>query len=151
MSCKKARRQIDLLTDFTPDGISLRALQPHLANCASCGAYLEQAKKLGQVLRPAPQPEFPAWLHHQILSQAASHDRKRLFIKHRRKLQLIPAMLALIVSLSLGALIGKAAYGTVNPFPQSNTVAATSHAGQIASFGESSLVDDIYSSGGSNE
>ena len=153
MNCKNVRRQIDLITDFHPDGKELRALQPHLANCASCRVHLNQAQALHQILRPQPQPEFPLWLHHQIIAQAASHDRKRLFIKHRRQLQLVPAMLALILSLTIGALIGKVAYGTVNPFPQSNTVAANSSddATQLASFGESSLLDDIYSSGGSNE
>ena len=153
MSCTKFRRQIDLQLERELPPERVRALDLHLKDCSACRAYKAREARLDLLLRNQPRSEFPAWLHHQILDQASQHDRKRLFIKHRRKLQLIPALVALSLSLILGGIIGKYSYNSLKPFPQS--VAAVEQeepsAPALASFGETSLLDNGYNTGAINE
>lgn len=153
MRCNTAKRQIERQLDNELSADLIRELDLHLKQCSACRAYREQMLRLMQLLQKPAQPEFPAWLHHQIMDQAAQHDKKRLHIKHRRRLQLIPAMLAVIISLALGAVIGKNAYGNVNPLPDTRVVASDQKTGvtEVAAFGESSLLGDSNYNGAINE
>lgn len=153
MRCSKARHYIELKLDNELGQNHVPALELHLDQCAQCRAFQAREIKLHQMLNPKAQTEFPAWLHHQIMDQAARHDNKRIAYKHRLKLQAIPALLAIVLSLTLGALIGKISYGKVNPLPGNTEIAGTAQddAQQLARFGESSLIDNSYISGGYNE
>ncbi|MBW6514152.1 MAG: zf-HC2 domain-containing protein [Candidatus Syntrophosphaera sp.] len=153
MRCSKARHDIELKLDGELMQSSVRALELHLEHCPSCREFQARELKLQQMLDPKAQPEFPAWLHHQIMDQAARHDKRRLSYKYRLKLQTVPALLAIVMSLTFGALIGKFSYGKVNPLPDSTQAAATELEDnqQLARFGESSILDYSYISGGSNE
>lgn len=101
------------------------------------------------MLSGQPQPEFPAWLHHQIMEQAASHDRKRLRLKHKFRLQAIPALAAIALSLFMGVAIGKTAYRKMNPLPENaaelySQQNAATDTRDLAVFGESTLSEDLY-------
>jgi len=61
-------------------------------------------------------------------------------------LQLVPAAMAVMLSLFLGSLIGKNAFST-----QIQLDSQTSISSSELSFGENTLVDSDYYSGGSNE
>jgi len=148
MRCNTAKRLIDLQLDNELLQGRVRELELHLKDCADCREFKAQGARLQLLLRHQPRHEFPTWLYHRILDQAASHDRKRLFIKHRRKLQLIPALMALALSIMLGGMIGKFGYNRVNPFPEDKAQALQElPATQIASFGESSLLDETLANG----
>ncbi len=148
MRCSKARRQIELKLDH-----ELRqghALELHLQNCPACRAYQAEAAQLQMILRnQSPQPEFPGWLHHQIMDQAARHDRKRVHLKNSWKLQAIPALAAIALSLFIGLSIGKTAYRSANPLPQNATQSYASQEEsydnqELAVFGESSVSEDLF-------
>ena len=153
MRCSKARNDIELRLDGELKQSHVRALELHLSQCSSCRAYQAREFKLHEMLKPKAQPEFPAWLHHQIMDQAARHDKQRLSYKHRLKLQTVPALLAIVLSLTFGALIGKFSYGRVNPLPDSTQTASAEQNDnqQLARFGESSILDYSFISGGSSE
>jgi len=119
MRCSKARRQIELKLD-NELGQS-HALELHLKDCAACRAYQADAARLQMLLRNQPQPEFPSWLHHRIMEQAARHDSKRIRLKHSFNLQTIPALAAIALSLFLGVAIGKNVYRSVKSIPKTPT------------------------------
>ncbi len=153
MRCSKVRHEIDLQLDNELQQSRVKALELHLAQCSACRQYKVQAQELQRSLKSLLKPEFPSWLHHQILSQAAQHDKKRLSYKHRWQLRAIPVMLAIVLSITFGSLIGKVGYNIANPFPEQETTASAAQddSQTLASFGESTLVDDGFISGGSNE
>jgi predicted anti-sigma-YlaC factor YlaD len=153
MRCNKARRQIELKLDGELRQSYVPALEEHLAKCPQCRKYQEQAGKLEQMFWAGRQPEFPTWLHHQIMDKAASRDKQRIAYTHRRKLQAIPAFLAVVIALTLGVLIGKTAYGSVRPISyESHALNEVQQDSQhLASFGESSIVDHTSFTGGYNE
>lgn len=149
MRCRKARRYIELKLDNELRENRVPSLEKHLSGCAECRGFQAQSGKLDTMLRSRQLPEFPSWLHHQILSQANQHDGKRLSFNRRWKLSAIPALLAVVLSLTFGTLIGKAIYGSPGNV-RNRTVPLTATdvpASQIASFGESTLIEDIYDSG----
>lgn len=147
MRCSKAQRQIGLKLDHElKQG---HALELHLQGCAACRAYQAEAARLQTILRNQPQAEFPGWLHHRIMDQAARHDRKRVHLKHSFRLQTIPALAAIALSLVIGVAIGKTAYRNVNPLPENaaevysrqNTANENQ---ELAVFGESSVSGDLF-------
>ncbi|MDD3143053.1 MAG: hypothetical protein PHG32_02535 [Candidatus Cloacimonetes bacterium] len=147
MRCSKAKRQIELKLDN-----ELRqghALELHLQNCASCRAYQAESARLQLLLNNQPQPEFPGWLHHRIMDQAAQHDSQRIHLKHSFRLQTIPALAAIALSLFLGVAIGKNVYRSVNPLPANAAEVYSQTAGftpsqELAVFGESSVAGDLF-------
>lgn len=147
MRCSKARRQIELKLDNELK--QSHALELHLQHCGACRAYQAEAARLQMLLRNQPQSEFPGWLHHQIMDQAARHDSKRLHLKHSFRLQTIPALAAVALSLFIGVAIGKTAYRNVNPLP-ANAVEVysqqndTTDSRELAVFGESSVTGDLF-------
>jgi predicted anti-sigma-YlaC factor YlaD len=149
MRCRTAQRQIELKLDHELKQSHAHALDLHLAQCPRCRAYQARAAQLQLILRNDPKTEFPSWLHHRIMDQAAAHNRKRILYKHSFRLQTIPALLAVIFSLSLGVMIGKTAYRKVNPLPENaseyySQQAEQANSQELASFGESSLTEGIY-------
>ena len=147
MRCSKARRQTELKLDN--ELRQSHALELHLKDCAACRAYQADAARLQMLLRNQPQPEFPSWLHHRIMEQAARHDSKRIRLKHSFNLQTIPALAAIALSLFLGVAIGKNVYRSVNPLPTNakeiySQSANKSDSLELAVFGESSVSGDLF-------
>ncbi len=147
MRCSKAKRQIELkLDNELGQG---HALELHLQNCAACRAFQADSARLQLLLRNQPQPEFPGWLHHRVMDQAALHDSKRIHLKHSFRLQTIPAFAAIALSLFLGVAIGKTVYRNVNPLPANATEVYsqqndTNENQELAVFGESSVTGDLF-------
>ena len=147
MRCSKAQRQIGLKLDH--ELMQGHALELHLSSCAACRAYQAEAARLQTLLRAKPQAQFPSWLHHRIMDQAAQHDRARVHLKTSFRLQTIPALAAIALSLVLGLAIGKNAYRNVNPLPENaaevysrqNTANENQ---ELAVFGESSVSGDLF-------
>ena len=147
MRCAKYRHQIDLMQDGALDQASTAKLQAHLGKCKKCLAYQQQSLKLRELMLRAPRPQVPSWLHHQILHQCKAHEPKRLIVRKKFRLQLVPATLAIVLSFVLGSLLG------VTSFKISalgNRVAAD-QVQEISFFGESTLVEDSFFGGGGSE
>ena len=143
MRCNKAIKYMGMRFGKDLSSSHVQALEEHLKACTRCREHAALEHKISAMLRPEQQPEFPGWLHHQILSQAAAHDTKRHSYQQRWRLALVPAMMALILSLSVGVMLGKAAYNTANPYPSlSAEIAQNQDEGTaLASFGEGVLSD----------
>lgn len=144
MRCATYRHLIDLLLDGALKGESVSRVEAHLAGCNGCSSYREQGLRLKQLIQSTPQPQFPQWLHKRILHECNSHETQRAVYRSRSRLQLVPAAMAVMLSLFLGSLIGKNAFST-----QIDT--QTTQSSVELSFGENTLVDSDYYSGGSNE
>lgn len=151
MRCSKAQRQLELKLDHELKQSSIPALDLHLSRCATCREYQAQATNLKQILKAETRPEFPSWIHYQIMEKAAQHDKKRLSYRRRWKLQAVPALLAVLLSLSVGGLVGKEVFATLIPFPQVVSTAKLDGSKDNSSFGEISLLDEANSTGGINE
>jgi len=146
MRCAKYRHLIDLLLDGALAGDSVSRVEAHLANCAGCRSYREQGLRLKQLIQSTPRPLFPQHLHHRILHECKAHEAQRASYRGRSRLQLVPAAMAVMLSLFLGSLIGKNAFST-----QIQLDSQTSISSSELSFGENTLVDSDYYSGGANE
>lgn len=148
MRCSKAIQLMEfkLARELAPNRV--QALEQHLAACPACQAYSRVSDRLASGL--GRQPEFPGWIHHQIMDKAAAHDSRRRTYQRRWKLQAIPALVAAVLCLYVGTIVGKAAYTTVNPFPDSSLALAT-QTDSPALFGESDLIESILPDGGSHE
>lgn len=143
MRCSKAIKYMGLQFGNELSKDHAQALEEHLKACTRCREHAALETKIRSMLRTEQQTEFPGWLHHQILSQAAAHDTKRHSYHQRWKFALVPALMALILSLSVGVMLGKAAYNTANPYPSlSAEIAQNQDEGTaLASFGEGALSD----------
>lgn len=150
MRCAKARRLIDLLPVNTPPAELHADLAAHLRKCPVCAGYHKQGMLLDSVITSLPDPGFPAWLHERILADAASHDIRRARYQRQWKLQTIPAAAAIILSLYLGSLVGIKSYNTSTADIIGAATDTTSNT-ELASFGETTLLDAYYSNGGSDE
>lgn len=147
MRCSKARRQIELKLDHELG--QSHALELHLQDCGACRAYQADAARMQIILRNQPQREFPGWLHHQIMDQAAQHDRARLRMKQSFRMQTVPALAAIVLSLFIGVAIGKNAYRQVNPLPENakeiySQQSEVPDSRDLATFGESSVAGDLF-------
>lgn len=146
MRCAKYKHNVDLMQDGALDAASTAKLQAHLDVCKSCRTYHEQGLKLRQLMLSPQRPQVPSWMHQHILHQCKNHETKRLSVRKRFKLQLVPATLAVMLSLVLGSLIGLNSFQLpiINPHQDSDQM-------QELSFGESTLVEDAFFGGGGRE
>lgn len=116
---------------------SLR-MQAHLDRCASCSELYQDYEALQAQLQQLPQPEFPPFLHHRILSALP-----RVTVRgERRKLGFSMAVAALSVILSLGAgtWVGFQGYSSSSTYLQS----PVEESGSLLSFGENSIMVVSY-------
>ena len=134
MRCSKIRKQLDLLMDRALDANSTAKLEEHLKSCIKCRNY-HQANTRLQELMNQPLPPFPKHIHHQVLELCKEHDAKRVRLQKRARLQLVPATLAVMLSLFIGSLVGKTIF-TPLPFTAPESVPT-----EELSFGDVTLVD----------
>lgn len=146
MRCAHYRHMTDLMLDGALKGESVVRLEAHLGSCASCRSYRDQGLRLKQLVSSTPRPDFPDWLHNRILHQCQSHEAQRSGYRKRAKFQLVPAAMAVMLSLVLGSLVGQNAYSV-----QVRNASQTTQSTYELSFGENTLVDSEYYSGGNNE
>jgi anti-sigma factor RsiW len=122
-------------------------LRLHLDACQACGDYQRRQQRLKALLSRKPEAEFPEWLHQRIMYQVKEHERERIGFARRWKLQTIPAALAVILSLYVGSLVGVKAYNSSNAATTIQSVEST----ELASFGETSLIEGVATGGDSYE
>lgn len=135
MRCTRFRHKTDKLLDGALDTQAAARLQVHLEKCNACRQYYQEGLKLKELLLAQPNSEFPTWLHHRILDQCRAHETRRSVYQKRLRFQLVPAVLAVMVSLFLGSLVGKTAFET-----QYQSTQETEQKSEL-SFGEVFLVD----------
>lgn len=146
MKCSKAQRYLDLMASGSLEPGLKRELQLHLDACDGCRGLYQVGKNLIELAKRSPQAGFPSWLHQRIMSQVKEHEQRRIGYARRWKLQTIPATLAVLLSLYVGTLVGIKAHDT-----SSQSVAQSTQSVELASFGESTLVDLDANGGGYNE
>lgn len=146
MRCARYRHYLDLQLDGALEKAATVRLEAHLANCDSCKSYHEQGLKLKQLVQSAPQPEVPVWIHNRIIDQCRAHESQRVQIRKRSRLQLVPAAMAVMLSLVLGSLVGKNAFSV-----QLQSSQTSADSGYEISLGANTLVDSDYYNGGTDE
>lgn len=149
MRCSKAQEMIILKLDKELKARYSVSLEKHLAVCADCRLYREEMGKQNARFTELSAPQYPSWLHHRILAQANEHDSLRRHSRMMLQLQKIPALIAILLSLYIGTLVGIKTNSSATAGTQeySETTSTTA----LASFGENSIVDDSYYNGGYNE
>jgi len=135
------------MQDGALDQASTAKLRAHLDKCQKCLAYQQESLKLRELMLSAPRPQVPAWLHHQILHQCKAHESKRLKVRKKFRLQLVPATLAVMLSFVLGSLLGVTSFR----ISALSSKIAPEQVQEITFFGESTLVEDAFFGGGSSE
>ncbi|MDZ4120868.1 MAG: zf-HC2 domain-containing protein [Candidatus Cloacimonadaceae bacterium] len=134
MRCFTARKQIDLLLDNELDARRSADLKLHLPKCPQCSAYLAQGEKLSQILTQSPDPEFPSWVHHQILDRVKIQENTRKTFRHRLELQAIPVSMAIVLSVYFGIQVG------VKTFSSPDITTSETTETEYVVFGENSLI-----------
>ncbi|MDP2172976.1 MAG: hypothetical protein Q8M98_04170 [Candidatus Cloacimonadaceae bacterium] len=140
MRCHTAKRQIDLQAKTGLEPAQSGELRLHLESCFRCRVYFEQAQKLQRLLSPSSPPEFPTWLHENIMHQVRMHEPQRVILRRRMKLQNIPATLAIILSIYIGSLLGVNAFKAETP-PVAEVSVYQDDSFEVASFGESTIFE----------
>jgi len=149
MRCSKAKCYLDLALDNELKAKQRTALNDHLNKCSGCRKWQLESVRLHNMLSAPPQSEFPAWVHAQIMDKVHRLDNARPSFARRYKLAPATATLAVIISFWAGAQVGIRNY---NNTQSTTTETATSVATAVTSdFGENSLLDSYYYSGGNNE
>ena len=105
-------------------------------HCSVCRKLTEEYRSFHRAFQSIPQTEFPAFLHHKILSEIQSREKIYTRKAVRIRWQAIPATIAVILSLYVGSLIGIRTFNT-----QTETQ-------ELYSFGENGMVSTLYNSGG---
>ena len=134
MRCKEYRNLLDQLVDGALDSITTAALEEHLEFCIKCRNYHQASMRLHELMNQ-PLPPFPQHIHYQVLELCKEHDAKRVRLQKRARLQLVPATLAIMLSLFIGSLVGKTIF---TPLPGT---APESVPTEELSFGDVTLVD----------
>ena len=149
MRCSRAQRYIDLQLDGELNPRYQQSLTQHLAKCPVCRAWAAEAPKLQLMLSVPLQPEFPAWVHANIMDKVHRLDNKRPSVIQRFKLAPATAALAVIISFWAGAQVG---IQSINYTAKTETSASsTLLSSNTITFGENSLIDSYETGGSTNE
>ncbi len=149
MRCSKAKRFIELNLDGHLAESNNKALSAHLSSCQACSNWQADAEKLHKLLSGAPQPEFPTWIHAQIMDKVHRLENRRPGFIRRFKLAPATALLATILSFWLGTNVGISSFGTT----QSTEISEVSNltTASLSDFGENSLLGIWNEDGDTNE
>lgn len=145
MTCRKYRKLIVPWLDGELKPEQAAEMQawfdscPEVRQCSVCRKLADDYRSFHRFLQSTPQTEFPAFLHHRIMDQIKSRE----VVLHRRAVrtrwQLIPAAVAVLLSLYVGSLVGVRTFSAQNA-KSKDTYAATS-------FGENGMVTTMYTIG----
>ena len=102
MRCSKAKRYLEKELDGELDTRFQAKLQSHLDKCPACKVFLADAQKLHLMLSNLPKPEFPSWIHGQIMDKVHRLEAKNPGFFRRYKLAPVTAMLTIVLSLWAG-------------------------------------------------
>jgi len=149
MRCSKAKRFIELNLDGLLAESQAKALNEHLSSCSACWNWQAEAEKLHLLLSNAPQSEFPAWIHAQIMDKVHRLENRRPGFIRRFKLAPATAMLAIVFSFWLGTNVGIRSFGT--PSSPATKAASSITTASLSDFGENSLLGIWDEAGDLNE
>lgn len=77
LPCQRARQLAEERLDAALDHSSERLLDEHLASCADCRAYVEEAEELHGMLRGLPRLELPADALEEVFARTVGSERAR--------------------------------------------------------------------------
>jgi len=146
MRCSNVKSQISPWLDNELDSRQALKIAQHLQKCPHCQAYADQARKLNSLLQVESTPPLPEWIHNRIMQSASEHDDRRSSLRRKWNLQMIPAAMAVIMSMYFGALVGIHTFSTTNSTSNTETLTLDS-----IGFGESTIVALETTTGDSNE
>jgi len=144
MRCSTVKSQISPWLDNELDSRHALKIEQHLDTCPLCKAHAEQARKLNSMLQATSTPPLPDWIHNRILQSAREHDDLRSSLRRKWNLQLIPAAMAIVMSLYLGTLVGIKTFGTTDTTSNAETLTLDS-----IGYGSSTIVALETTTGGS--
>jgi len=148
MRCSKAKRYLEKELDGELDIRFQAKLQSHLDKCPACKVFLADAQKLHLMLSNLPKPEFPSWIHGQIMDKVHRLEAKNPGFFRRYKLAPVTAMLTIVLSLWAGVKVGIVSYNNIIP-EKTESLTLTSIA--YGSFGENTILDNIAENGEQGE
>jgi len=107
--------------------------------CNDCRKLIDEYRSFQIGFENTSPSEFPAFIHYRIMDQITS--RKQVYHKKavRARWQMVPATIAILMSLYIGSLIG------IKTFNIQTTT--TSESSELYSFGDNGMVSTMYSNG----
>jgi len=109
-------------------------------HCVKCRKLTEEFKSFHEVFINIPQPEFPAFLHHRIISEIKNKEAYYHKKAVTSRWKAVPATIAILLSLYFGSLIGVKTFST--------QTAANGETSELYSFGDFGAVSTTYENGG---
>jgi hypothetical protein len=106
-------------------------------HCFVCRKLIDEHTSFHRAIQSTPQSEFPAFLHHRILNEIKSREPAYRKQAIRTRWQLVPAGLAILMSLFVGSLVGVRTFAT-----------ETADRNALNTFGDNGLVTTLYTPGG---
>lgn len=146
MTCRKFRKQLIPWLDGELAPAQDKEMRDWLLHCGEarqctdCRKLAEEYKRFHHIFSEVPQPEFPAFLHHRIMDEIKRKEPILHKKEVRTRWQLVPATLAVLVSLYFGSLVGVKAFGPTNTTNNDNV--------ELYTFGENGMMNSIYYNGG---
>jgi len=153
MTCSKYRKQLVPWLDGELSPEQAKELQAwfdscgQVRQCTDCRELINQYQDINEAFKKSLRSEFPAFLHHRIMDTVK--NRKAYYHKQavRRRWQAIPATIAIALSFYLGSLVGFQTFSTQTTTSTTTTARST----ELSSFGENSLVSNLYTTGDQDE
>ncbi len=150
MTCSKYRKQLVPWLDGELKPERARELKAwfescdKVRHCTECRKLITQYQDINEAFKKNLRSEFPAFLHHRIMDTVK--NRKSYYHKQavHRRWQAIPAAVAILLSFYFGSLIGFQTFNTQT----TTTTATTTQNSELSSFGDNSLVSNLYTTGG---
>lgn len=148
MTCHEFRKQLipwldgEVKPDKAAELLAWLSSCEKVRQCHKCRKLTEEYRSFQVTFHNTPQIEFPAFLHHRIMSEIKSKEQFRTKHAHRISWQAIPATIAILLSLYFGSLVGVKTFSN-----QSVVVTEVTENTEQLSFGENGMVSTIYSNG----
>ena len=133
MRCKIAERYISLKLDGELSAKHDRALMQHLDRCSLCQKIMKDHQGILKAMQQMPDPGFPPYLHHRIMSSLPKSAPKAAYRAFR--LSLAATALSVLISIALGTMVGIKGYESYGLY------AETTGESMLLSFGENSIVE----------
>jgi anti-sigma factor RsiW len=148
MTCRKNRRQLIPWLDGELKPERAKELKAwfdsceEVRQCTNCRELIAQYIDINNAFNKTLRSEFPAFLHNRIIDTIKS--RKTYYHQRviRTRWQTVPAAIAILLSFYLGLMVGFRTFNT------NTQTASTTKSTELSSFGENSLVSELYTSGG---
>lgn len=145
MTCREFRKQLipwldgELNQDKANELKSWLNSCEEVRQCQKCRKLVEEFRSFHDAFHTIPQTEFPAYIHHRIMSEIKNKEQLRIKHAHNIRWQAIPVTLAIMLSLYFGSLVGVKTFSTQSTDAKEYT--------EQSSFGENGIVSALYTNG----